>query len=121
MPATGIRHGLNGSGCILLDEADSITNGLDGFSCIVWNLNSELFFKCHHQLNGIKAVCAEIVDKAGLLCHFVSVYAEVLYDNLFDPISNITPFNITLVKLIRRSRLPRTLREPNPVQKNSSG
>jgi hypothetical protein len=40
------------------------------FGCVIWNLETELFFKGHNEFNGIETVSTEIVDKTGISENF---------------------------------------------------
>ena len=57
---------INSSG-LRLDEVDGVLHREDLLSGVVRNLATELFFESHDQLDGIKAVSAQIVDEAGAL------------------------------------------------------
>ena len=50
---------------------DRIANGADLLSSIVRNLEVELFLEGHHQLNGVQAVSAQIIDEARRFNNFV--------------------------------------------------
>ena len=81
-----------GSFSCLLDEADRVLNGLDLFSCVIWNFDSEFFFESHNQLNGVEAVCAQIVDEACVFGYFRAVDTEVLNNDFFDAVVNCAHF-----------------------------
>src|SRR5438067_13158198 len=78
---------------VRLDEADGILDGDDLLGRIVGDLAPELLLEGHHQLDGVEAVGAQIVDEAGVFGHFRFVDAQMLDDDLLDPISDVThPF-----------------------------
>ena len=74
----------------LFDELDGIADGLNGLRRIVRNLDSELFFEGHDQLDRVEAVRAEVVNEARFRLHLVGVHAEMLDDDLLHPVSHIT-------------------------------
>src|SRR5262249_32592581 len=69
------------------------------------DLAPELFLKRHHQLDGVEAVGAEIIDEAGVFGHFRFVDAQMLDDNLLDPISDVTHPFLSSVACWKRFRL----------------
>src|SRR5215470_16164959 len=78
---------------VRFDEADRILHRHDLLGRVIRDLAPELFLKRHHQLDGVEAVGAEIIDEAGVFGHFRFVDAQMLDDNLLDPISDVThPF-----------------------------
>src|SRR3954468_20359271 len=75
------------------DEADRILHRHDLLGRIIWDLAPELLLEGHHQLDGVEAVGAQIVDEAGVFGHLRFVDAQMLDDDLLDPISDVThPF-----------------------------
>src|SRR5262245_59888679 len=50
---------------VLLQELDRIAHGLDALGRVVGNLAAELLLEGHHQLNGVQAVSAQVVNEAG--------------------------------------------------------
>src|SRR5262245_12687596 len=75
---------------ILLEEFDRIAHGQNGLSRIVGDFATELFLEGHDELDGVETVGAEIVDEACILSHLVGFNAQVLDDDLFHPLANIT-------------------------------
>ena len=54
--------------------------------------------------DGVETVGAKIVDETGLFGHFVGLYPQVLHDDLFHPLANVTHrSNLVLFKLGRDS------------------
>ena len=56
---------------------------------IVGDLALELFFERHHELDRVEAVGAEIVDERCVLRHLLGLDAQVLDDDLLDPLRDI--------------------------------
>jgi hypothetical protein len=56
--------------CVLFKKLGSVTNGQNRFRRVVGNFAPELFFERHHQLNGIQAVSAEVVNEARVVEYF---------------------------------------------------
>src|ERR1700738_1824373 len=78
---------------VRFDEADRILHRHDLLGRIIRDLAPELLLEGHHQLDGVEAVGAQIVDEAGVFGHLRFVDAQMLDDDLLDPISDIThPF-----------------------------
>src|SRR5580765_2722027 len=73
-----------------LDEADRVLDGHDLLGRIIRDFAPEFLFEGHHQLDGIKAVGPQIVDKAGILGHLGFIDAEMLNDDLLDPLGDVT-------------------------------
>src|ERR1051325_9715477 len=72
-----------------LDKADRVLDGNDLLGRVVRDLAAEFLLESHHQLDGVEAVGPQIVDKAGVLGHLGLVDAEMLDDDLLDPIGDI--------------------------------
>src|SRR4051794_32988718 len=77
---------------IFFEIFDGVADGENGFRRIVRNFAAELFFKRHHKFDRVEAVGAKVVDKAGVLGHLVGLDAQMLHDNLLNPLDNITHF-----------------------------
>ena len=63
---------------MLLNVIDCILKSQNFFRGIVRNFNVEFFFKRHHQLNGVQAVCTQIVNEAGFRYGFGFIYTEAI-------------------------------------------
>src|SRR3989338_9729822 len=50
-------------GAFFFNVLNGISDGLNFFRFLVWNLNSEFFFECHNEFDRIEGVCTQIVDK----------------------------------------------------------
>src|SRR5260370_1037569 len=72
-----------------LDEADPVFDGDDILGRVIRDFAPEFLFKSHHQLDRIEAVGAQIVDETGILGHLDFVDAEMLDDDLLDPLSDV--------------------------------
>src|SRR5215467_13487217 len=75
---------------VLLEEFDRIAHGQNGLSRVIGDFATELFLEGHDELDGVETVGAEIVDEARSLGHLVGFNAQVLDDDLFHPLANIT-------------------------------
>jgi hypothetical protein len=84
-----IRQGGLGS---FADEFNRVTEGLDGLGGVIGDLDAELFFEGHNQLNGVQAVCAQIVDEGSVFDNFVFFNAQVFYNDFFDAVCDIAHF-----------------------------
>src|SRR5664280_393466 len=84
------RAGFCSAFSVLFEKFDGIADGQDRFGGIVGNLAAEFLFESHHELDGVETVGAKIVDKTRLLGHLVGFYSQVLHDDLFHPLANVT-------------------------------
>src|SRR5215475_141410 len=95
---------------VLLEEFDRIAHGQNGLSRIVGDFATELLLEGHDELDGVETVGAEIVDEAGILGHLIGFNAQVLDDNLFRPLANITHrFALISLHLARPIKRPRAI------------
>src|SRR5439155_27389538 len=78
-----------------LDEADRVLDGHDLLGRVIGDFAAEFLLEGHHQLDRIEAVCPQIVDKAGVLGHLGLVDAEMLDDDLLDPLGDVAHANLT--------------------------
>ena len=74
---------------MLFDEFRRIADGGDLLRCVVGDFHAEFFFESHHQFDDVEAVCAQIVDEAGLLGDLVTFDAEMLDDNFLHAVGSI--------------------------------
>src|SRR6266478_8383322 len=72
-----------------LDEADRVLDGHDLLGRVIRDFAAEFLFEGHHQLDRIEAVCPQIVDKTGIFGHLGLVDAEMLDDDLLDPLGDV--------------------------------
>src|SRR5664279_2064381 len=75
---------------VLLEKFYGIADGQNRLRGIVRNFATELFFKCHHELDGIEAVGAEVVDEARGLDHLIGFDTKVFDHDLLNSLANIT-------------------------------
>src|SRR5687767_11983330 len=73
-----------------LKELDGVADRDDGFGGVIRDLDVEFLLERHHELDGVEAVGAEIVDEVGVLGHLVGLYAEVLDNDFLHTLSDIT-------------------------------
>src|SRR5207249_5862533 len=57
---------------------------------VIRDLAAEFLLERHHELDGIEAVGTQIVDKTGVFGHLRFVDAQMLDDDLFDPLVDVT-------------------------------
>src|SRR5918998_2003299 len=72
-----------------LDEADGVFDRHDLLGGVVGNFATELFLESHDQLDGVEAVRPQIVNEAGIFGHLGLVDAEMLDNNLLDPLGDV--------------------------------
>src|SRR5689334_15090882 len=82
---------------VRLDEADGVLDRHDLLSRIVGNFTAKLFLEGHDQLDGIEAVRPQIIDKAGIFGHLGVVNAEMLDNNLLNPLGDVAHAMISLI------------------------
>ena len=80
----------------------AVAECLDGFGCVIRNLDAELFFESHDQLNGVEAVSAEVVDERRVLNHFVLFDTKVLDNNFLNAICDVAHVFFLTVSSARR-------------------
>jgi hypothetical protein len=106
---------------LLLVRQDVVYGLLDGgdfFGVFVRDIALELFFKSHHQLNGIQRVGAQIIDKRRFILDFGFVHAQLLGDDLFYALFNRHYFSPTLIKIQKSSGIVSNLPKiPNNLSK----
>src|SRR4029453_7230545 len=72
-----------------LDVFDGILDGLDLFGRIIGNLAAELFLEGHHELDGVQAVRAQVVDEGRSVGDLRFLDPEVLDHDLLNPPGNV--------------------------------
>src|SRR4029453_8915473 len=70
----------------LPDVRDGVGDGLDLLCVLVRDLDVELFFHRHHELDDVERVGAEIVDEGSLRDDFFLRHTELLDDDLGDAV-----------------------------------
>mmetsp|Transcript_11231 Transcript_11231/g.13559 ORF Transcript_11231/g.13559 Transcript_11231/m.13559 type:complete len:117 (+) Transcript_11231:416-766(+) len=66
-----------------------VTDAADIFLHVVRDLNIELFFKGHNQLDQVERVCAKIINEACALNNLVTFYVEIFDYNFFNTLKNV--------------------------------
>src|SRR5215218_7461098 len=80
-----------------LDEADGVLHRHDLLGRVVGNFTAEFFLESHDQLDGVEAVRPQIVDEAGIFGHLGFVDAEMLDNDLLDPLGDVAHAMISLI------------------------
>src|SRR6202042_2204754 len=75
---------------VLLEKFRCVADGQNRLRGVVGNLATKLFFKCHHELDGVEAVGAEVVNEARVVDHFFGFNTKVLDHDLLNPLANLT-------------------------------
>src|SRR5690242_4770519 len=76
--------------CVLLEKFRGVPDGQNRLRGVVGNLATKLFFKCHHELDGVEAVGAEVVNEARVVDHFFGLNTKVFDHDLLNPLANLT-------------------------------
>src|SRR6476660_2375237 len=76
--------------CVLFEELDGVADCQNGFGGIVGYLAAKFLLEGHDELDRVEAVGAEIVDETGVFRDLVGLDAEMLNDDLLNPLANIT-------------------------------
>src|SRR5206468_9545319 len=71
------------------DKIDGILHGEDLLGRVIRDFAAKFFLECHHQLDRVETVGAQIIDKACILGYFRFVDPEVLDDNLLHALGDI--------------------------------
>src|SRR5687768_10032490 len=64
-----------------LDVVDGFLDARDLLRFLVRNLDAELLLECHHELDGVERVGAQIVHERRIRSHFLFIDAQLLHDN----------------------------------------
>src|SRR5947209_4274462 len=75
---------------VRLDKAHGVLDRDDLLGGIVGDLAPELLLERHDQLDRVEAVGAEIVDEAGVFGNLCFLDAQMLDDDLLDPLGDVT-------------------------------
>src|SRR5258708_7583920 len=76
--------------CVLFEKFCGVADRQNRFRGIVGNFATEFFFKRHHQLDGIEAVGAEVVNEARVVDHFFGFNTKVFDHDLLNSLANLT-------------------------------
>src|SRR5688500_14043793 len=74
---------------VRLDVIDRLLDRGDLLGLLVRYLGLELFLERHDELHGIERVRAEVVHEGRFVLHVGFVHAELLGNNLFDPLLDV--------------------------------
>src|ERR1700688_4026512 len=86
--------------CVLFKKFCGVADSQNRFRGIVGNFATEFFFKRHHELDGIEAVGAEVVNETRIIDHFFGFDTKVFDHDLLNPLANLTHrFNLVLFPL----------------------
>jgi len=72
---------------VLVDVVNGLLDGGDLLSLFVRDFRLEFFFECHHQLDRVQRVGAEIVDERSLIGDFFFLDAQLLDNDLLGLIA----------------------------------
>src|SRR6185369_14008124 len=75
---------------VLLEKLRGVADGQNRFGGVIGNLAAELFFKCHHKIDGVETVGAAVVDETCVVNNLVGFNTEVFDHNLLNPLANLT-------------------------------
>src|SRR5207302_10377091 len=84
--------------CVLFEKFDRIADRQDGLCGVIGNFAAGLFLEGHDEFDGVEAVGAEVVDKASIVGDLVGFDTQMLNDDLFYSLANVT-HRCTLVSL----------------------
>src|SRR3954447_379083 len=82
--------GARPSGGGLVNIFDGIADGQDRLRSIVWDLDAELLFEGHHELDRVQTVGAKVVDEACRFRDLVGLHAKMLDNDFLDAFCGIT-------------------------------
>src|SRR5262245_57395775 len=66
---------------VRLDVRYGFLAARDLLGVLVGDLDADLLFERHHELDGVERIGAEIVHERGIRCHFFLVDTELLHDD----------------------------------------
>src|ERR1700733_866206 len=75
---------------VLFEKFCGVADGQNRFRGVVGNFATELFFKRHHELDGIEAVSAEVVNEACVVDHLFGFDTKVFDHDLLNSLANLT-------------------------------
>src|SRR5262245_21054765 len=76
--------------CVFFKEFNGVADRQDGLGGVIRDLATEFFLERHDEFDRVEAVGPEIVDEACVLGHLFGFDAQMLHDDLFHPLANIT-------------------------------
>src|SRR5258705_12974505 len=75
---------------VLFKKFRGVTDGQNRLRGVIGNFATEFFFERHHELDGIEAVGAEVINEARVFDHFFGLNNKVLDHDLLFPLTNYT-------------------------------
>src|ERR1700761_6076810 len=75
---------------VLFKKLGGVADGQNRLRRVVRNLATEFFFKCHHELDRIEAVSAEVINEARVVDHFFGLNTKVFDHDLLHSLANVT-------------------------------
>src|SRR6266436_1561066 len=75
---------------VLFEKFRGVTDGQNRLRGVIGNFATEFFFKRHHELDGIEAVGAEVINEARVVDHFFGLNTKVFDHDLLNPLANLT-------------------------------
>mmetsp|Transcript_29164 Transcript_29164/g.56279 ORF Transcript_29164/g.56279 Transcript_29164/m.56279 type:complete len:325 (+) Transcript_29164:2833-3807(+) len=91
------------------DETNSVAKCLDRLGSVIRDLDAELFFERHDQLNGVQAVCAQIVDEGCGVDDFDFVHAQVFHNDLLHAVRDAVAHMTVLILCRGKSSRPQVV------------
>src|SRR5262249_60008354 len=76
--------------CVLFEKFDCVADGQNRLGGVIRNFTAEFFLKRHDELDRIETIGTEVIDETGVLGDLLRLNAEVLHDNFFHALANIT-------------------------------
>src|SRR2546423_9145437 len=74
---------------VLFKKFCRVADGQNRLRGVVRNLTTEFFFKRHHELDGIEAVGAEVINEARVVDHFFGFNTKVFDHDLLNSLANL--------------------------------
>src|SRR6204780_5285672 len=85
-----LKRASSGLAFVRVDVIDGLLDGRDLLRVLVRYLRLELLFESHHQLNRVQRVCAEVVNKRGVIGYFFFFDAPLFGHDLLNLLLNST-------------------------------
>jgi hypothetical protein len=73
-------------GGVLVDVVDGVLDGADLLCILVRDLRPELLFQAHDQFDKVEGIRVQVVDERRLGLDLILVGAELLDDDLLEPV-----------------------------------
>src|SRR5207245_7288762 len=75
---------------VLLEKLRGVADGQNRLGGVVGNFATELFFKCHHKLDGVETVGAEVVDETCVVDNLIGLNIYAFDHNLLNRLADLT-------------------------------